>query len=71
MPGDRYEEESDYRQQFAVDIGRAAIIADTLRDGYLQCTADAVTAELARPAPERAVMRRGAADQFDRAACRS
>jgi hypothetical protein len=70
MLGDWYEEESDYSQPFAVGIGRAAIIANTLRDGYLQCAAEAVTVELAGPGRQRAIIGRVTADQLDRAACR-
>ncbi len=61
-------EEFDYSQPFVVDIGRAAVIAEALREfGYAQCTADAVTAELARPERERGMIGRFAADALERA----
>lgn len=48
----------------AADLGRAAVIAEELREsGYRGCTADVVTAELARPGREwrhRALRRRPA-----------
>src|SRR5450755_2530878 len=40
----------DFGRPFLVGIGRAAVIADWLREsGYPRCTAGVVTAELARP----------------------
>jgi hypothetical protein len=54
-----------------VDIGRAAVIADGLREsGYPDCTADVVIAELARPDSERSIVGRFAADQLDKAGWR-
>lgn len=65
------EAEFDYRQPFVVDIGRAAVIAEWLREnGHPRCTADVVTAELARPDSERSTIGRFAADQLDRAGWR-
>ena len=59
--------EFDYRQPFTVDLGRAAVIAEALRGcGYPDCTAEAVTAELARPGDERSVIGRFAADALER-----
>jgi hypothetical protein len=67
LPG----EEFDYRQPFEVDLGRAAVIAEGLREsGYPECTADVVTAELARPQGERGVIGRFAADQLEKAGWR-
>ena len=68
LPG----EEFDYRQPFEVDLGRAAVIAEGLRDSGLarMCTADVVIAELARPGGERGVIGRFAADQLERAGWR-
>ncbi len=61
----------DYSQPFEVDIGRAAVIAERLRDnGYPCCTADVVTAELASPGQERSFIGRFAADQLGRAGWR-
>jgi hypothetical protein len=61
----------DYSQPFEVDIGRAAVIADGLREsGYPDCTADVVIAELARPDSERSIVGRFAADQLDKAGWR-
>jgi hypothetical protein len=66
-----WEEDFDYGQPFEVDIGRAAVIAEALREyGYPRCTADAVTAELAKPDSERAVIGRFAADALERAGWR-
>ena len=49
----------DFGRPFLVDIGRAAVIADWLREsGYPRCTADVVTAELARPGRERSAIGR-------------
>jgi hypothetical protein len=65
------EEEFDFGQPFEVDIGRAAIIAEGLREyGFPLCTAAVVTAELARPADQRGVIGRFAADQLQRAGWR-
>jgi hypothetical protein len=62
------EEEFDFGQPFEVDLGRAAVIAEALREcGYPDCTADVVQAELARPGDERGVIGRFAADQLERA----
>jgi hypothetical protein len=58
----------DFSRPFEVDIGRAAVIAEALREyGYPECTADMVTAELARPNDERSIIGRFAADQLARA----
>lgn len=63
--------EFDYSQPFEVDIGRAAVIAEWLRDnGHPHCTADVVTAELARPGQERSFVGRFAVDQLRRAGWR-
>jgi hypothetical protein len=63
--------EFDYSQPFEVDTGRAAVIAEWLRDnGYPRCTADVVTGELARPGRERSFTGRFAADQPGRAGWR-
>jgi hypothetical protein len=49
----------DFGRPFLVDIGRADVIADWLREsGYPRCTADVVTAELARPGRERSAIER-------------
>ena len=62
------EAEFDFSQPFEVDIGRAAVIAEWLREnGYPRCTADVVTAELAKPEKKRSIIGRFAADQLDRA----
>lgn len=61
------EERFDYGRPFGVDLGRAAVIAEALREcGYLDCTAEVVTAELARPGDERSSIGRFAADALDR-----
>jgi hypothetical protein len=47
-------EQFDYSQPIRIDLGRAAVIAEQLRlNGHPSCFADEVTAELARPEPER------------------
>ena len=52
--GPASEGEFDFSRPFLLDIGRAAVIADYLRQsGYQRCTADQVTEELAKPARER------------------
>lgn len=67
MASDLPGEEFDYRQPFEVDLGRAAVIAEGLREsGYPDCTAEAVTAELARPGDERGIIGRFAADALAR-----
>ena len=46
--GQAEEGEFDFIRPFLVDIGRAAVIAEYLREsGYPRCTADVVTEELA------------------------
>jgi hypothetical protein len=61
------EERFDYGQPFGVDLGRAAVIAEALRDcGYPACTAEVVTAALGRPGDERRSIGRFAADVLDR-----
>jgi len=65
------EEEFDFGRPFLVDIGRAAVIADWLREsGYPRCTADVVTAELARPGRERTAIGRLAAGLLETAGWR-
>ncbi len=62
------DEAFDYSQPFEVDLGRAAVIAEALREsGYPHCTADIVAAELAGPEHERSIIGRFAADQLKRA----
>jgi hypothetical protein len=71
MSSDSAGEEFDYGQPFEVDIGRAAVIAEALREsGYPRCTADVVTAELARPERERGMVGRFAADALEKAGWR-
>ena len=66
--GEPAEEEFDFARPFEVDLGRAAVIAEVLREyGYLPCTADIVTAELAKPDGERTNIGRFAADALERA----
>ena len=61
------EEEFDFSQPLEIDLGRAAVIAEALREsGYPDCTAEAVTAELARPAGERGITGRLATDALAR-----
>lgn len=61
----------DFGRPFLVDIGRAAVIADWLREsGYPRCTADIVTAELARPGRERSAIGRLAAGLLETAGWR-
>jgi hypothetical protein len=61
----------DFGRPFLVDIGRAAVIADWLREsGYPHCTADVVTAELARPGRERSAIGRLAAGVLETAGWR-
>src|SRR5450755_4454286 len=63
MTGDLPEKDFDYSQPFEVDIGRAAVLAEALREyGSPHCTADVVTAELAKPENERSMIGRFAAD---------
>ncbi len=66
-PGEVAGEEFDYSHPFEVDLGRAAIIAEVLREfGYRPCTADTVTAELAKPDGKRSSIGRFAADALAR-----
>jgi len=54
--------ELNYLRPFGVDADRAAAIAGWLRrNGHPACTADVVTAELARPDSERTIIGRFAA----------
>jgi len=63
--------EFDFGQPFDIDLGRAAVIAEGLRDsGFPLCTADVVVAELAQPEGERGVIGRFAANQLERAGWR-
>ncbi len=69
--GDLPGQEFDFSQPFEVDLGRAAVIAEGLREsGFPLCTADVVISELARPGTERGVVGRFAADQLERAGWR-
>jgi uncharacterized UPF0146 family protein len=71
MTSDSAGEEFDYSRPFEVDIGRAAVIAEALREyGYARCTADVVTAELATPERERGMVGRFAADALEKAGWR-
>lgn len=66
--GPGQEGEFDFSRPFLVDVGRAAVIAEYLREsGYSRCTADVVMAELARPERERGAIGRFAAEQLERA----
>ncbi|HEX9515538.1 MAG TPA: hypothetical protein VF940_05105 [Streptosporangiaceae bacterium] len=65
------EGEFDFSRPFLVDIGRAAVIAEYLREsGYPRCTADVVTEELAKPERYRSNVGLFAADQLKRAGWR-
>ncbi len=66
-PGGLPGEEFDFGQPFRVDLGRAAVIAEALREcGYPGRTAEMVTAERPRPRRERGVIGRLAADTLAR-----
>ena len=70
-PSSPPEPDFDYERPLLIDIGRAAVIAEALREcGYPRCTADAVVMELARPQRERSIIGRFAADQLARAGWR-
>ena len=61
------EEEFDFSLPFEVDLGRAAIIAEALREcGYPDVTAEAVTAELAMPQHDRGIIGRFAVGALER-----
>jgi len=63
--------EFDFSRPFLVDIGRAAVIAEYLREaGYPRCTAHLVTDELAKPERDRSSIGHFAADQLRRAGWR-
>lgn len=65
------EQDFDFAKPFDVDLGRAAVIAEVLREyGYQPCTADMVTAELAMPDHERTSIGRFAADALEKAGWR-
>jgi len=68
VTGDLPEPEGfDYGQPFEVDIGRAAVIAEALREyGYPDCTAEVVIAELAKADRERSGIGRFAAAALER-----
>ena len=58
----------DYGRPLLVDIGRAAVIAEALREcGYRRCTGETVTAELAMAQRERSIIGHLAADLLARA----
>lgn len=62
------EQDFDYGRPFLLDMGRAAVIAEVLRElGHPRCTADMVAAELARPQRERSFIGHFAAEQLARA----
>jgi hypothetical protein len=62
------EQDFDYGRPLLLDMGRAAVIAEALREcGHPRCTADVVAAELARPQRERSIIGRFAAEQLARA----
>ena len=64
-PSSPPEPDFDYERPLLIDIGRAAVIAEALREcGYPRCTADAVVMELAKPQRERSIIGRFAADQL-------
>ena len=66
--GSAEEGEFDFSQPFLVDIGRAGVIAEYLREsGYPRCTAEVVTEELAKPGRERSSVGHFAADRLKRA----
>jgi DNA-binding CsgD family transcriptional regulator len=70
-PSSPPEPDFDYERPLLIDIGRAAVIAEALREcGYPRCTADTVLMELARPQRERSIIGRFAADQLARAGWR-
>ena len=63
--GPAQEAEFDFSRPFLLDLGRAAVIAESLREsGYRCCTADVVIAELARPERERSPVGRFAVDML-------
>jgi hypothetical protein len=65
------EGEFDFSRPFLLDIGRAAVIAEYLREsGYPRCTADLVAEELAKPERERSSIGHFATDQLNRAGWR-
>jgi hypothetical protein len=69
--GPAEESEFDFSRPFLVDIGRAAVIAEYLREsGYPRCTADVITGELAKPERDRSSVGHFAADQLRRAGWR-
>ncbi len=71
LPIEQADGEFDFSRPFLIDIGRAAVIAEYLREsGYASCTADVVTEELARPERERSSVGQFAADQLKRAGWR-
>jgi len=69
--GDLADREFSFARPFEIDLGRAAVIAEVLREcGYAPCTADTVSAELARPGDQRTVIGRFAASALERAGWR-
>ena len=69
--GDRAAGEFDFTRPFEIDLGRAAVIAEVLREcGYASCTADTVIAELAMPDDQRSVIGQFAASALARAGWR-
>jgi hypothetical protein len=69
--GDRAAGDFDFARPFEIDLGRAAVIAEVLREcGYASCTADTVIAELAMPGDQRSVIGQFAASALARAGWR-
>jgi hypothetical protein len=62
------EQNFDYERPLLIDSGRAAVIAEALREcGYPRCTADIVVMELTKPQRDRSTIGRFAAEQLARA----
>lgn len=69
-PAEPPEQGFDYARPFLIDLGRAALIAEVLRESGLSCTADTVADELAQPDRYRSGIGRFAAEALAQAGWR-
>ena len=69
-PAEPAEQGFDFARPFLIDLGRAALIAEVLRETGLFCIADMVVDELAQPDRDRTGIGRFAADALAQAGWR-
>jgi hypothetical protein len=69
-PAEPAQQGFDFARPFLIDLGRAALIAEVLRESGVFCTADMVADELAQPDRYRTGIGRFAADALAQAGWR-